>query len=849
MSRRRTSAPLSCTANGQTLIARFTPHITLWMLLLAVVSAKPVQAATCKNVFSTLSVAGFQYSSHMLPNQPPKVVAGTVPLNVLFRDLYDGKHFFTGVSLRYTLDDQPIGPVLTDNFAWNWDTTTAPEGTHVLSVVYVNEPAPSVPCFTFLGREYLVVVENTGVPMKGAQTVPITGANPHIIGPLPPQKADYVQYPGFQPHATAHPYPYRFIPPAGGAPQSDYYSEPIETQLTGEGEAAPAYYQLSNGSVVAEEMYVEHSDQDENSYPWVQRQGGYDGPQDDSNTSPYVTYVPYLDGPGFLGISIDGRLFKLNMDGSVQTLVGWVTRPDVLPFYYLDGSIPMTTVEQQTQTLLGTFDTYFSDPLDLVIDPNNHNHIYVADNLNHRIALVDLSQNPPVISTYAGVTGKPGYQDGPATSALFDGPASLIMANDGTIYVADGNNYAIRKIDPQGNVSTLVGIGHPGSQTPEPPANVVAAAPLTYAPRSAVPFSQAYVNYPLPIRFDSKGNIVLGETVTRTVRYVDLNAQTVTTIAQLSAKGDAFGSWIWLDVDRWGNVGAKDDVFIPETEGNAGSDSVFRIPITGTTQIPPPDPVPEKGGSQLHNGHACCGKDMYSEYPWAVAIDDQEGRFITAGFGSFGVASFHVLQQTDPKFQINLADFTGGKQIWNTGTVPNFPFGSRPAFATVHGYQGHSQLGNVLNFDDMVSMTDSQLATYLQNGAEGSVPRPELTGNDLRNVIYFIRRTATGGDLAQPGATNPDKTLPVISGVTASQVDSTTMNVSWQTDKQTLGFVGWGTTAGTHFGWSPIESGYSTAHSVNVPNLPAGKTIFFVVRSKDQVGNQSVTSEQSFTLQ
>jgi hypothetical protein len=807
-------------------------------------------SASCKQVFSALSIAGIQNPVHIGTQPPPSVVAGSVALNLQFRDSYEGKYPISGVSLRYTLDDQPISPVLTNSFGWTWDSTTATDGTHVLSVLYVNEPSPNAnPCYSFLGREYSVVVENTGVPTTGAQPVPITGAtSAATVGPLPPQKADWVMYPGSQPHATVHPYNYQFVPPAGGVAPTGYYSEPLQMQLGGEGETSPSYYALKNGSIVTEGFFLEHNDFDQVSYPYVARQGLYDGGEDDSITSPYATYVPDLDGPGFIGISIDGRLFKLNMDGSTQTMAGWLERRDVTPFYFRDTSIPMSTVESQKETLLGIFDTYFLDPLDLAIDPQNHNHIYVADNLNNRIALVDLSSSPPIISTFAGTVAKAGYQNGPRATALLNQPASLIIAPDETMYIADGGNNVVRKIDPSGNVSTLVGIGYPGSATPEPPPATVAKAPLTYAPRTAVPFSSAYINYPLPIRFDSKGNIVIEEPVTRCVRYIDLNAQTVKTIAQLGTSGDPNQSWVWIDVDSKGNVGTKDDVIIAQSQGSYGSDSVFRTPITGTTQIPPPSAIPDCFQTQLHNGLACHTHDGFAEYPWAVAIDDQEGRFITAGFGSFGVASFHLLQSWDPPFVYNANDFAAGKQIWNTGTVPNFPFGSRPAFAIVHGYEGHSMLGNVMNFDDIVSMTDTQVATYLQNGAEGSVPRPELTGNDLRNVIYFIRRTATGGDTVVPGPNQTDTTPPVISSVSATQSDSTDVSVSWQTDKSTLGFVGWGTTAGAYFGWSQLESGYSTSHTVTVSNLPASQTIHFYIRSKDTPGNQSATSDQTITL-
>lgn len=803
--------------------------------------------AKCTQVFSALSIAGTQYSAaHGFV--APKVVSGTIALNLRFENSGNLKYSVAGVSLQYTLDDQPISPVLTDNFAWNWNTVGVAEGTHVLSVLYVNEPSPLVsPCFSFLPREYSVVVENTGVPITGAQMVPITGRLQLYISPVVPQIADWVMFPGAQPHATAHPYPYQFIAPAGGVPPAAWYSEPLVTQISAEGEGSPSFYSLANGSIISDGFYVEHSAYDDSSYPYIARQGGYDGPRDDNSVSPYAAYVPNLDGPGFFGLSIDGRLFQLNMDGSVQTLAGWVTRRDVVPFYDDDPTIPMSTLYAQQETLIGNFDVPFKDPLDLAIDPNNHNVMYVADNGNNRIAKVDFSVSPPVISTFAGVTGQKGYLDGPANTALFNGPSSIVIEADGTMYVSDANNNVIRKIDSTG-VSTLVGIGYPGSATPEPSMNTVAASPLTYAPRTAVPFSQAYINNPLPIRLDSKGNIVELEPVTRTVRYIDLSAQTVTTLAQLSVNGIAAGPWDWLDVDRWGNVGTQDDILVAEAIGNAGNESVFRIPITGTAQIPPPLAIKESKGTPLHNGLACCLQDEFTEYPWAIAIDDQEGCFISAGFGTFGIASFRILQPSDPPFVFNLADFAAGKQIWNTGTVPNFPFGSRPSFAAVHGFEGHSMLGSVMNFDDMVSMSDAALATYLQNGAEGSVPRPELTGNDLRNVIYFIRRTATGGDTVQPGPSSTDTTAPIISNVAAAEVDSTTVSVTWQTDKSTLGVVSWGTTTGAYFGWSPIEPGYATSHSVTLPNLPALQTIHFIVRSKDQAGNQTATADQTITL-
>jgi hypothetical protein len=634
-------------------------------------------------------------------------------------------------------------------------------------------------------------------------------------------------------------------------PASDLWVEPLLHATSNVGEAKPSYWQLKNGSIVEDSLFSSVFLCDDLRKPnfsfdtmasgWEQRKGRFDGQQDDVSLASYSVFVPSGSGPGFYGIGIDGRLTLLKFDGSAQTLAGWVTNRSATPLYYLDSSIPWSAVRQQ-QTLIGKFDVQFKFPTDLVIDPNNHNHVFVADMNNHRIALVDLSQSPPVISTYAGTPGVSGYSDGPRASSQFNQPSSLVIAADGTMYVADAENSVIRKIDPAGNVTTLVGLG-PSAE----PSNAIAAnSPLTYAPRSAVSFGSAYINYPNVLRFDSKGNLVLGETVTQTIRYIDLAAQTVTTIAQLTQVGNAFGEQLWLDVDRNGNLGNRDDIIASIVQ--AHQNGLYRIPIGGTSAVPPPT-LTTHSTNPVYSGHTVPSAMPWTSSPWSVAIDDQEGRLVVSGVNSSGVVSLRLLQPNDPAFQLNLPLYSAGRNIWFSGTVPNFPFGSRPSFAAIHGFEGHSALGNVQNFDDMVTMSDTQLGTYLQNGAEGGVPRPEITGNDLRSLIYYIRRTAAGSSVVTPGPNSPNKTPPVISSVTAAQLDSTDMSVTWTTDQSTLGFVAWGTASGTYFGWSPIETGYSSTHSVTISNLPAGQSIYFVVRAKNQAGNQNVSAEQNLLLQ
>ncbi|WP_374438361.1 hypothetical protein [Inhella sp.] len=88
-------------------------------------------------------------------------------------------------------------------------------------------------------------------------------------------------------------------------------------------------------------------------------------------------------------------------------------------------------------------------------------NLYVADAADHAIRRVDRSGRS---SVWAGRPGSYGFADGAATLARFRKPAGLAVAADGTLYVADSGNHAVRRIAPDGQVSTLAGNGERGSR-------------------------------------------------------------------------------------------------------------------------------------------------------------------------------------------------------------------------------------------------------------------------------------------------------------------------------------------------------------------------------------------------
>jgi RHS repeat-associated protein len=83
--------------------------------------------------------------------------------------------------------------------------------------------------------------------------------------------------------------------------------------------------------------------------------------------------------------------------------------------------------------------------------------LYISDSGNDRIRKVTLDGN---ITTIAG-TGVGGFSGdgGPASQARLNSPSGIAIASDGSLYIADSANRRIRKVSPDGIISTVAGNG------------------------------------------------------------------------------------------------------------------------------------------------------------------------------------------------------------------------------------------------------------------------------------------------------------------------------------------------------------------------------------------------------
>lgn len=84
-------------------------------------------------------------------------------------------------------------------------------------------------------------------------------------------------------------------------------------------------------------------------------------------------------------------------------------------------------------------------------------YLYIADNWNNKIKRMDALGN---VETIAG-SGTLGFADGPAASAKFREPKSIVVDDSGVVFIADYENHRLRKLK-NGTVSTIAGTGVAG---------------------------------------------------------------------------------------------------------------------------------------------------------------------------------------------------------------------------------------------------------------------------------------------------------------------------------------------------------------------------------------------------
>ncbi len=192
------------------------------------------------------------------------------------------------------------------------------------------------------------------------------------------------------------------------------------------------------------------------------------------------------------------RIRKITRDGILHTVAGLGTKG-----YSGDGG----------PALQATFNL----PHEIRFDRGGD--AYIADMQNHVVRKITVKTG--IITTFAG-TGKPGYSGdgGPAELAELKQPHSIQFGPDGSLYICDIGNNAIRKVDAEtGVISTFAGTGKAG-ETPD--GAHIDGTPLK-GPRS--------------LDFDKDGNLWLVTREGNQVLKFDLKTRKILIVAGTGAKG------------------------------------------------------------------------------------------------------------------------------------------------------------------------------------------------------------------------------------------------------------------------------------------------------------------------
>ena len=176
----------------------------------------------------------------------------------------------------------------------------------------------------------------------------------------------------------------------------------------------------------------------------------------------------------------------------------------------------------------------FSSPRGLAMDASGN--LFVADLFNNKIRKIT---SAGVVTTLAG-SGSAGSVNGTGTSASFSSPSDVAVDASGNVFVADSNNYKVRKISPAGLVSNLAGSGSQG--------------------RVDGSGSAASFDSPLSVAVDSSGNVFVAETYDNKIRKITPAGVVTTFAGSFSGSADGIGTAANfthptdVEVDASGNI-------------------------------------------------------------------------------------------------------------------------------------------------------------------------------------------------------------------------------------------------------------------------------------------------------
>lgn len=308
----------------------------------------------------------------------------------------------------------------------------------------------------------------------------------------------------------------------------------------------------------------------------------------DNLEEPEVSGFAYnwLGVPGVEGFNGDGHH---RLDTRLYWSFDMLFHSDGTP-YLIDWNnhlVRKVLPDQTVETVVGSIDPILpgdGEPLGLEHTPEGAPGLTVR--LNHPTALVEADDGTILLMAWHNhklraidpVTGNSrilcgggaGFRgdDGPAEDALLKQPSALILAPDGSMYIGDQQNFRVRKIDPDGVITTIAGNGVGNLTNPGDPGG------------EDIPALESSIDWEAGSNPEPSGGLALvgdqlylAETLRNRIRVIDLTTGLIRTVAGTGVPGYSgdFGPAIeaQLDAPRELEIGPDGDLYIADTDNNA----------------------------------------------------------------------------------------------------------------------------------------------------------------------------------------------------------------------------------------------------------------------------------------
>ena len=340
------------------------------------------------------------------------------------------------------------------------------------------------------------------------------------------------------------------------------------------------------------------------------------------------------DGSIYIADSGNNRIRRVGGDGMISTIAGAgssignvLDPPSAIPCQFTgDGGPAMSAT--------------LCNPAQMAFDKNGN--LYVADFGNQRVRRISPDGT---IATVAGSGQAPPLSNGdggPATFATLGRIGGAIFDGAGNLFVSDGGGNRIRKIAPDGTISTFAGNGqsvYSGDGGPALQAGLSGVGPLAFSPNGDLyvitgdsrvrkitadgtihlvagtgtgsgldrsqgdggPAVNATLNEPGGVAFDGKGNTYIADTSNARLRKID-SSGTITTIVGPAVQGTDYYNGVALDPQGNLYLGWTHAALYPAVPVNSVSGMVLKVNADGTLT-----PV-------MGNGQPCSGGPFGSPF-------------------------------------------------------------------------------------------------------------------------------------------------------------------------------------------------------------------------------------------